>query len=90
MTKSRFASLDEAVDHINVSKASAVVELKPPPVQEEEESRWWSYTSKQVIVPESGTLQMFASDPQVSDIPGVRYQKCGGGRRIIRKQRRGY
>lgn len=78
--KSRFHSLDEAVAHINSAK-----EVKPEAQLDEGESRWWSYTSKQNIVPEGEAAQHVVSDDLVNGIPGIRYQKCGGGRRIIRK-----
>jgi hypothetical protein len=83
---SRFRSLDEAVDHINSTKKE---EAPPPaPSQAEEESRWWSYTSKQNIVLEGELVQRTVSDYTVSNLPGIRYQKCGGGRRVIRKSLR--
>lgn len=86
MSKSAFRSLDDAVAHINEVKRT---EAKPEtPV--EEESRWWSYTSKQNIIQEGEAVIRQVADHDVSSISGVHYQKCGGGRRVIRKNRRSY
>lgn len=88
MSKSRFTSLDDACEHINQCRQASEPE-SPPPVEETVESRWWSYTSRQTIVPEGETVCHQVSDPEVSEIPGIHFQRCGGGRRVIRKNHKG-
>lgn len=85
MEKSRFRSLDEACEHIERAAASKVEAQEPP-----QEHRWWSYDSHQDISSGGSAVEHVALEDLVSGPPGFSFQRCGGGRRVIRKSRGGY
>lgn len=87
--KSRFRSLDEAVEEINQLRGHIEPKSEAEPAPEPE-SRFWSYTSKQgigqEIIPGNEAAEHHVADHELKSDRGIHYQKCRGGRRVIRKR----
>ena len=63
-------------------------------LEDQTDRYWWSYGRDQGEAPddlvpeEAGARLHRVADPSVAE-SGIRYQRCGGGRRVIRRRKGG-